>query len=248
VRRPIAAIAERIAAQAGLRPPAWVVEARAADRARARGLRIEDYAPLLERDAGELDALIEAVRVGETRFFRHREQIESLRRRILPELALRHPPGATVRGWSAGCATGEEAWTLAILLCEALPGREVQVLGSDLSDDALARARAARYPADAVASLDAPVRRAWFVARGDEVEVAPGLRDRVRFERRNLIDEPPDGPRDVVLCRNVLMYFDRARQRTALAHLVEALAPGGFLVLGYAETGLCRDAAVLVPL
>jgi hypothetical protein len=171
---------------------------RAGERAKARGVRLGDYRKLLDGDAGELDALVEMLRVGETRFFRHAEQIEALRRSFIPALARRRPAGETVRAWSAGCATGEEAWTLAMLLADGLPDRDVRVLGSDLSEEALARARAGRYRAEAVADLEPALRRRWFVRRGRaEVEVAPALRERVTFERRNLVEGAAAGERGI---------------------------------------------------
>ena len=250
MRDAVADIADRIAARAGLRPPAWVVEARAGERAKARGVRLGDYRKLLDGDAGELDALVEMLRVGETRFFRHAEQIEALRRKLIPALARRRPAGETVRAWSAGCATGEEAWTLAMLLADGLPDRDVRVLGSDLSEEALARARAGRYRAEAVADLEPGLRRRWFVRRGRaEVEVAPALRERVTFERRNLVEGAAAGERwDLVLCRNVLMYFDAATQRRVVDRLAASLVDDGFLVVGYAEHGAVRDVPSLSQL
>ena len=137
-----------------------------------------------------------------------------------------------VRAWSAGCASGEEAYTLAMVLADGLPGFAIDVLGSDLSEDALAVARAGRYSQSALAMVPPATRARWFSAN----QVSPALAALVRFERKNLVDA--DWPRalDVILCRNVLIYFDAAQRQLVIERLAEALAPGGFLFLGYSET------------
>jgi chemotaxis protein methyltransferase CheR len=206
-----------------------VLGSRAAERARLRGVPLDAYARDL--DEAELDALIEALRVGETRFFRHAAQVEALERVVVPALARARAAARRVRAWSAGCATGEEAYTLAMLLGERLPGWTHEVLGTDLSDEALARARAGRYPA---AAIDERRRRRWFRVDGEHVVVSPALA--VRFERRNLLEPPPAGPWDIVLCRNVLMYFDASTRRDVVERLLDVLADDGYLLVGYAES------------
>ena len=227
-------IAERLRAHAGLRPPSWVLGARVRERMRALDVGPDEY---LGRLAGEeLDALVEALRVGETRFFRHQAHVAALRRVVVPAIAAERAASRRVRAWSAGCASGEEAYTLAMILVEGLPGWEVAVLATDISDEALAVARAAVYSDEALAPVPSSVRSRWFRAAGSgRVTIVPELAARVRFERRNLVD-PFAGDKDVILCRNVLIYFDADTRAATARRLVEALAPGGFLFLGYAET------------
>ena len=240
---PLGQVAELIASHAGLRPPGWVLSARVSDRLRALGVAdVGRYLAVVSAatDAGassaaarqELDALAEALRVGETRFFRHAAHVRALERVVVPELAARRASQRRVRAWSAGCASGEEAYTLAMVLADGLPGFGIDVLGSDLSDDALAVARAGRYSSSALAMVPPATRARWFSAN----QVSPALAALVRFERKNLVE--PDWPRalDVILCRNVLIYFDAAQRQTVIERLAEALAPGGFLFLGYSET------------
>jgi len=230
----LSAIGERVRVHAGLRPPPWVLTTRVRERTRALGVTPGDY--LLRLDGPELDALVEALRVGETRFFRQKRHVAMLRRVVVPALAEARAAARWVRAWSAGCATGEEAYTLAILLAEGLPGFDVDVLGTDISDEALARARAGVYPEAALQPVPPAERARWFrPVEPGLVAVAPELRARVRFERKNLV-EPFGGDKDVILCRNVLIYFDAEARAATAQRLVRALAPRGFLFLGYAET------------
>ena len=228
----LSAIARRIADFAGLDPPAWVLEARARERAARLELDLERYATRLVDDAGELAALVEALRVGETRFFRHQAHIASLRDAVIPERAR---AGVNLRAWSAGCATGEEAWTLAILLAEAV-GEKFDLVATDLSAGALEVARAGRYPRCALAEIPAATRARFFVEEERFATVAAPLRRRVRFERKNLLDLGYPTRQDIILCRNVLIYFEEARRDQVVERLAESLAPGGYLFLGYSET------------
>src|SRR5262245_21145331 len=138
----VAGVARRLAEHAGLELPGWVVQARAAARIAATGLEPAAYVALIgsARGASELAELVEAVRVGESRLFRHRSHIAILVDTIAP--ALRAKNKRTVRVWSAGCAAGEEAYTLAIVLARALPGCDVAIQATDVSADAIAIARA----------------------------------------------------------------------------------------------------------
>jgi chemotaxis protein methyltransferase CheR len=237
VHEALSPLAARIKAAAGLDPPAWALEARVRERAAALGLDDAAYIARAADDAAELERLIELLRVGETRFFRHRAQLDALVARVLPSLR------APVRAWSAGCASGEEAWTLAMLLAER--GLAFDLLATDLSAAALQRARDGRYRAARVeADVPAPLYARYFRRIGDDDVINDRLRAHVRFEAHNVL--APTGGRelDLILCRNVLIYFDEARRAEAIARLARALAPGGWLCLGYSET--LRDDGELV--
>jgi chemotaxis protein methyltransferase CheR len=231
----------RVGAHAGLRPPAWVIASRARDRMRALGLaELSAYATLVEEDAGELRALTECLRVGETRFFRHRAHVAAVRRVVIPDLAARLADARRVRAWSAGCASGEETWTLAMLLDEGLPaerGWKVEVVGTDISDEALTAARRGVYAKSSVAEVPRELRARWF-APVDEarVRVVASPPVRVRFDRHNLIDPIHLRRVDVIFCRNVLIYFDPEARARTIAALIDALAPGGYLFVGYSES------------
>ena len=229
-------LAPLLASRAGLDPPAWALEARVRERAAALGVSDDEYVARAAADAAELDRLIELLRVGETRFFRHRAQLAALAERVLP--TLRSP----VAAWSAGCASGEEAWTLAMMLAER--NLAFELLATDLSTVALARARAGRYRAARVeAEVPAALRARYFRRIGDDDVVNDRLRPQVRFEQHNLATAMSGRELDLISCRNVLIYFDEARRAQAVARLVKALKPGGWLLVGYSET--LRDCAEL---
>lgn len=235
-------IEARVAAYAGLKPPAWVLASRVDDRVRRLGLAGRaEYASLLEGERGqaELVALAECLRVGETCFYRHRAHVRALQRVVAPDLAVRRRTERYVRAWSAGCATGEEAYTLAIVLGEALPkgsGFRIEVLGTDISEPALEFARARTYPPEALRAVPPDVQRRFFVEAGGRFRVVDAIAERVRFARLNLLGGPYPRALDVILCRNVLIYFEAGARRRTIERLIEALAPGGYLFLGYAES------------
>jgi chemotaxis protein methyltransferase CheR len=181
-------------------------------------------------DARTLHALASAATVGETYFFRDRTVWEALRSELLPRAAARRD-GQRVRLWSAGCSSGEEAWTLAIVARETLGEGTFDVLGTDLSADQIGRARRGVYRPWSFRDVAPELVDRWFRQEASGLAVRDDLRGDVRFEVANLL-EP--GPRDVdvVLCRNVLIYFDPPAIAAAHAHLARALAPGGCLVLG----------------
>ena len=238
----VAAIAQRLAEHAGLELPAWVVDARAAARIALLACSPSEYVALIDsvRGAGELSELIEAVRVGESRLFRHRSQIEVLADVVAP--ALRARGRRTVRVWSAGCAAGEEPYTLAIVLSRALPDCAISITATDVSADALAQAQTATYPRAALQHVPEPYRDR-FVSDGDVVRVAPELAALVKFERANLLDGAAPRGCDVVWCRNVLIYFTAEARRRVVDRLVGAAVPGGFVFVGYSES--LRDVAEL---
>src|SRR5690606_7961542 len=244
-------VGERVAAHAGLRPPVWVLEARLDRRIAALGLGEPGrYAELIESAGGarELELLVESLRVGETRFFRHRAQVQAVSDLVIPSLAAARGSGA-IRAWSAGCATGEEAYTLAMLLARGLPppAYQVSVIGTDISRDALAVARAGEYPTAALDQVPAELRRSAFEQAGEgRVRVAAALARRVRFEQHNLAEADYPAGFDLIWCRNVLIYFEPEARRRTVLQLIDSLAPGGFLFVGYAETLRDFDALEVV--
>jgi len=238
----VAAIAQRLAEHAGLDLPAWVVDARATARIALLGCSPGEYLALLDsgRGAGELAELIEAVRVGESRLFRHRPQVDTLAEVVAPAL---HARGRrAIRVWSAGCAAGEEPYTLAMVLARALPDCSISIVATDLSAEALAQAAAATYPRAALHHVP-DAYRDRFVLDGDVVRVAPEITALVRFERANLLDGAVPRGCDLVWCRNVLIYFTAEARRRVIDRLVSATVPGGFVFVGYSES--LRDIAEL---
>jgi chemotaxis protein methyltransferase CheR len=189
----------------------------------------------------ELGALAEELTVGETYFFRHREQMLALAEVALPERMRARASARTLRILSAGCASGEEPYSLAIIARGIVPeGWTVTVRGVDVNPAALERARAGRYSAWAMRETPAEVQRAWFRTSGREVILDSSIRAMVQLEQRNLAAGDPElwQPRayDIVFCRNVLMYFAPDVAQRVVARIERSLAPGGYLFLGHAET------------
>jgi chemotaxis methyl-accepting protein methylase len=187
-----------------------------------------------------LAALVDDVAVKETFFWRNAAELEALDWGALHAAARRRGQDR-VRVWCTACATGDEAYSLAILALEAFGGQAppVDILATDLSQTALERARAGRYRERATAALPAQQRARWLVPDGHALRVRAEVRALVRFARHNLIRDPVpplgEAPFDVVTCRNVLIYFDAADVTRTVAALERALAPGGRLVLGAAD-------------
>jgi chemotaxis protein methyltransferase CheR len=206
-----------------------MVAARLVRRMRATGL--EDYAEyraLIERDAAERAAMIAALTTNHTSFFREPHHFEHLAE-WAPRAA--RPPLL----WSAGCASGEEPYSMAITLLEA-GATEARILATDIAPHAVAAARAGRYPEAAVAAL-APTRQRHFLPAGTGArEIAPRLRAMVTANHLNLLEEwPLRHSFDAIFCRNVLIYFDDPTRARVIARLAARLVPGGFLYLGHSE-------------
>lgn len=199
------------------------------------------------RRAPDLDdpdwaAVVDAVTVQETRLFRNPAQLELLRLHVLPQLVrAAEARGSALRLLSAGCATGEEAWTLAALGQDALrdaPGLGLDVVGLDLSRPALRAAAMGRFPPGPPAPLrDVPARfRACFPAEDGGHAVAPALRRAVRFARANLLGVEDAAGFDAILCRNVCIYLTEAARAAVVRRLAALLRPGGALLLGATDT------------
>lgn len=231
----VARVSRRLVEHAGLELPTWVVEARTLARIAALAVTPEAYVELIAtvRGATELRELVETVRVGESSLFRHRSQIAALAEVVAP--ALRARGRRTIRVWSAGCASGEEPYTLALVLSRALPGHTISVIATDVSDDALEAAQRATYPSSELADVPDEYRDS-FVTEDDRVRVRSEITQLVRFERANLLEAPPPRNCDVVWCRNVLIYFSVEARRRAIERLMAATVPGGFMFVGYSES------------
>jgi chemotaxis protein methyltransferase CheR len=217
---------------------------RIAVRMRARGVHtFEDYARLLDRDTAEYDRLLDALTINVTKFFRNPEVWDSMARSVIPRLLFLDVP--VIRVWSAGCASGEEAYTLAILFHrEAVGARAVdrlgriEIVGTDVDPASLEAAERAQYDENDFADTPPAIRRAYFDAK-PPFSPAPMVRAMVRFHRRDLIREAPPGGDarfQLIVCRNVLIYFDRTTQEALFEVFHRTLAPNGILVLGKVET------------
>jgi chemotaxis protein methyltransferase CheR len=217
-----------------------LVEARLAKRMRELDLPSHgDYLARIEDDpdGDEMALLLDAISTNVTSFFRERAGLDAIA--ALHAEAVRGGQ-RRLRYWSAASSSGEEPYSLAMLLAEAapLPGLDLAILGTDISSRVIARARAARYGPQAVAGIPADLRRRYLQSAGDLEEIDPSLRSLVTINRLNLIRPPfpMRGPFDAVLCRNVMIYFDLPTRARLLAEIARLLRPGGLLVTGQAES------------
>jgi len=201
------------------------------------------YLKLLTHSEEELNLLIGALSINVTEFFRDKGAFEAFTAKVLrPLLAEKIRTGSMLRVWSAGCASGQEPYTIAICVAEEFKrlGSErrpmTTVVGTDLSVTALARAKDGIYTQDEVKGVPEKVLNQYFVRADDRYVISPVLRKSVRFARENLLDKPGSRFFDAIVCRNVLIYFSRAMHDVVTMNLWEALRPEGYLMLGRTET------------
>ncbi|RPI57708.1 MAG: hypothetical protein EHM55_00830 [Acidobacteria bacterium] len=204
-------------------------------------LRITDteaYITHLERTPDEVGNLHDDLLIRVTRFFREPDAFAALARAVLPHLEIR--PDIPVRAWVAGCATGEEVYSLAILLREALEDRRaevrVQIFGTDVSDSAVEYARRGVYPASIAADVSLERLRRFFTKADGGYRVTRSLRDMCIFVRQDLTRDPPFSRLDLICCRNVLIFVDSPLQRKLLSVFHYALKRQGLLMLGHVES------------
>jgi chemotaxis protein methyltransferase CheR len=225
---------------------------RIAVRMRARGVHTYDeYARVLDADQREYDLLLDALTINVTKFYRNRETWRALETRLGGVWTARH---GFVRAWSAGCASGEEPYTLAVALAETAHrlGQDLQLArtridATDIDRTSLDRIRAAEFPDAAFLEMPPELVQRYFTPEAPRRPL-PALQRIVRVRQHDLTSEPPpDPPYDLIVCRNVVIYFDRPMQERLFAIFADALAPGGILVLGKVETlfGPARDRLVL---
>jgi two-component system CheB/CheR fusion protein len=201
---------------------------------------VAQYRALVETDEQELDALVSILMVGYSTFFRDPELFTLLQHSIMPDIVRRgraaSPP--RIRTWTVACSTGQEAYSVAILLFEALDGRleqlEPKLFATDVEQTALAKARLGQYYQEEVAHLDARTRARYFTGTST-VTVRPFLRRLVLFGEQNVFADPPISQLDLITCRNVLIYLQKDAQIRALENLSYGLKPGGYLILGKSE-------------
>jgi chemotaxis protein methyltransferase CheR len=218
-----------------------LVRARLMKRLRRLGIRrVADYLDLIENDpdGAEIGCLIDVMTTNKTSFFREMEHFSFLRGSVLPQLT-----SARLRFWSAACSSGEEPYTLAIVLREHLPGidrRDVRILATDISRCMLDKARQAVYPSSVVDEAPLAQYRKYFVSqlngRSATVRIAAEARRIVHLAYLNLMEPwPMRGGFQVVFCRNVMIYFDRPTQQALVQRFWDILEDGGYLFVGHSE-------------
>jgi two-component system, chemotaxis family, CheB/CheR fusion protein len=205
----------------------------------ARAGDLESYVERLQQSHDELDALYRDLLIGVTRFFRDLEAFDLLERRVLPDLLRKSPLDEEFRVWVAGCATGEEPYSIAILLHElasCLGERRVKIFATDVHRGSLELAARALYDEESVANVTPERLERYFIKRGRSYQVVPELRQMIVFAPHNVIKDAPFTRVDLISCRNLLIYLQPLAQRKALSLFHFALKRGGALVLGPSES------------
>ncbi|WP_432821598.1 CheR family methyltransferase [Trichloromonas sp.] len=215
------------------------IRRRVARRARSCGARdAADYLQRLRGDKDEVPALMAALTIHVSQFFRNISTFEHLRDQVLPQLIqrLQGVRNRPLKIWCAGCAGGEEPYTLALMLHEMAPlGVPLSLLATDISPDILQRAHEGLYESQRLAEMPDQIRERYFTAEGDRYRLQENIRRMVRFQRHNIMTDTEYPEADLILCRNVLIYFSREEQERIISHFARVLPVGGFLVLGRAE-------------
>ncbi len=242
--RAFEALTQKISRERGMSCGAYkdkCLKRRIAVRMRARGVHTyDDYAKLLDRDPHEYQELVDALTINVTKFYRNPETWEALRRYLVELGTARR---SALRIWSAGCASGEEPYTIAILLAAAEAKGTIDA--TDIDRLSLERTRQAKYPDTALTEMPTDLRRRYF-RDGQPVQEVRALVQVIAHDLTR--DAPPKPPYDLIVCRNVVIYFERAAQDRLFQVFVDALRPGGVLLLGKVETlfGPAREQLKLV--
>lgn len=201
---------------------------------------MESFAQLLEENSSEAELLIKDILIGVTRFFRDREHFEKLKQTALTSILSNGEANEPVRIWSAGCSTGEEAYSIAILLQELKEElgskREIKIFATDIDTQAIEKASKGVFP-ESISEDVSPERLAkYFVEKNDQYHISKEIRKMIIFAPHNMFSDPPFGKLDLISCRNVLIYFQPVLQKAVFAIFHTALKNGGYLFLGKSET------------
>jgi len=213
--------------------------------ARASIASAASYLAWLRLDEGELNALSREMLINVTAFFRDAAVFDFLARNVVPGVVRNHPPERALRIWSAGCSTGEEAYSLAMLFCEEIEAQKrdikLQVFASDVGVDAVAAAREGLYAASTQTDISSERLKRFFVREDNGIRVSPELRAQIVFTVHDVLSDPPFAKLDVIACRNLLIYLLPEAQARVASLFHFALNPGGLLLLGNSETIAADD-------
>lgn len=240
------ALMEKITRERGFRCSSYkdkCLRRRIAVRIRARGVAgCDEYSEILDKDPHEYERLLRSLTINVTKFFRNWETYASIDQKVIPVLM----DGAQrdTRVWSAGCATGEEPYSIAILMHRHAAGRNemewfenVSIIGTDIDTASLGQAEQAIYAESALGDTPLELRRTYFAEVSGLVTLMPEVRRPVSFAMADMLRfQAPVEQAHLIICRNVIIYFEREAQDALFAHFYDSLAPGGFLVLGKVET------------
>lgn len=193
----------------------------------------KDYLDLIQRDSKKKDEFLDKLTINVTEFFRNPEKWMELRDKFLPELL--RESGSRFKAWSAGCSSGEEPYSLAILLEELKAPQGAKVLATDIDVGVLTRAQIGEYDERALVSTPKDYVQKYFIVRDGKYTVKPSVKLRVQFKRHNLLQDPFEKGFDVIMCRNVVIYFEMEAKDQLYKRFSESLRPGGILFVGNTE-------------
>ncbi len=217
-----------------------ILESRLRERLRLTGHQsVGDYFTHLKRDGEELKEFLDSVTTNLTRFFRNTAHFETFENFVIPDLITRKKTSSDrqIRVWSAGCSTGEEPYTIAMVLMEILPpGYSVKVIASDISLKSLMTAKAGYYPTQRVTGVPERYLRKYFLEKDTGYQIHPDVMKNVTFDYHNLKHSNGVTSLDIVFCRNVLIYFDDAAQKVTVDHFWNAMSPYSYLFIGHSES------------
>ena len=217
-----------------------ILESRLKERLREKGLAsVEEYYATISRDQGELKSFLDSITTNLTRFFRNEAHFEALQHHVIPELMqIKKATGnTTIKIWSAGCSTGEEPYTVAMLLNEILPpGWNFEIVASDLSLKCLMYAKEGFYKDSQTAGIPDAYLKKYFDKVDGGYKIHSNLMSKIRFDYHNLKNDSGLKGMDVVFCRNVIIYFDDTAQAAVINRFWDAMASKSFLFIGHSES------------
>ncbi len=217
-----------------------ILESRLKERLREKNLaKISDYHELLTRDKEELTSLLDSVTTNLTRFFRNQPHFDALVNHVLPEvIRIKQTSGSTrLKIWSAGCSTGEEPYTLAMILKDKLPAPfTAEIVASDISLKSLMVGKSGFYPDSRIAGIPDKYLSRFFERKNNGYQVREELMNMIRFDYHNLKNDSGLRQVDILFCRNVLIYFDEPAQKAVIDQFWEAMSPRSFLFIGHSES------------
>jgi chemotaxis protein methyltransferase CheR len=211
---------------------------------RLRQLGLESFAAyraLLDSDTAEIESFINSISTNHTKFFRESHHFEHLRTHVALPFAQKARMAKRLRIWSAGCSSGEEPYTIAVVLKREIPDlavHDVKILATDIDTEVLAKAARGYFAAKATEDMPRGYQEFFRADKaGDRVSVADDVREAIAFRRLNLMDEWPfRGPFDAIFCRNVMIYFDAPTKTRLIERFTQMLRPGGWLYIGHSES------------
>jgi len=216
-----------------------ILESRLKERLREKGISsISDYLDTIKRDKEELKGFLDSITTNLTRFFRNQAHFDALEKHVIPELInkIKKTPG-TIRIWSAGCSTGEEPYTIAMLLSEILPKAwNFEILASDISLKCLMTAKEGFYADSRIVGIPDNYLAKYFNKVEGGYKVKTEIQTKIKFDYHNLKNESGVRNYDIVFCRNVIIYFDEAAQTAVINRFWDAMASKSFLFIGHSES------------